>query len=245
MEATKYRAIKYIRLSSAGGNKQGESDSVQNQRRLIDEWLKSHPEIEIVDEKVDDGWSGLLFDRPAFKEMMEEIEAGRVNCCICKDLSRLGRDRIETGRYLRRIFPTFGVRFIAITDNIDTLTDSTDGLFVSVKSILNEYYLRDASRKVKSVFKSRGMDGKRLTFSPIYGYKLDPADKNKWLIDSESAAVIRRIFDMTIEGKGPSVIARILAEDKIEQSSYYLYTDGIVNLNYYDHSTPYAWSGNR
>lgn len=132
MQEIKYKAIKYIRLSAA--DEPGlvatqksrrcspmqpsgqESDSVGNQRKLIDEFLKSHPEIEAAGEKVDDGWSGILFDRPAFKEMMEEIEQGNVNCVITKDLSRFGREYIETGRYLRRIFPAYGVRFIAINE---------------------------------------------------------------------------------------------------------------------------------
>ena len=123
MQEIKYKAIKYIRLSNADENGNHESDSVGNQRKLIDEYLSKHPEIEVVGEKVDDGWSGILFDRPSFKEMMEEIEQGNVNCVITKDLSRFGREYIETGRYLRRIFPAYGVRFIAINDNIDTLDD--------------------------------------------------------------------------------------------------------------------------
>jgi len=131
MQETKYRAIKYIRLSNADEVGGVESDSVGNQRKLIDEFLKKHPEIEDAGEKVDDGWSGILFDRPSFKEMMEQIEQGNVNCVITKDLSRFGREYIETGRYLRRIFPAYGVRFIAINDNIDTLNDSGDDLSVS------------------------------------------------------------------------------------------------------------------
>jgi len=136
MQEIKYKAMKYIRLSNADENGNHESDSVGNQRKLIDEFLSKHPEIEVVGEKVDDGWSGILFDRPSFKEMMEEIEQGNVNCVITKDLSRFGREYIETGRYLRRIFPAYGVRFIAINDNIDTLNDSGDDLAVSLKSII-------------------------------------------------------------------------------------------------------------
>ena len=116
MQETKYRAVKYIRLSSADENKNGESDSVANQRRLIDDYLKNQPEMEVVGEYVDDGVSGIVFDRPSFNAMMAFIQDGESNCIITKDLSRLGRDRIETGRYLRRIFPAFGVRFIGIND---------------------------------------------------------------------------------------------------------------------------------
>ena len=159
MQEIKYKAIKYIRPSNADDKNGQESDSVGNQRKLIDEFLKKHPEIEVVGEKVDDGWSCILFDRPSFKEMMEEIEQGNVNCVITKDLSRFGREYIEAGRYLRRIFPAYGVRFIAINDNIDTLNDNGDDLSVSLKSILNDTYCRDISIKVRSALASKPESG--------------------------------------------------------------------------------------
>lgn len=134
-----YKAIKYIRLSYTD-DKTVESDSVANQRRLIDDYIARHPEIEVVAEKIDDGYSGVLFDRPAFQEMMRMIEQGEANCVIVKDLSRLGREYIETGRYMRRVFPAYGVRFIAINDNVDTENDAADDLTVSVKNIMNEAY---------------------------------------------------------------------------------------------------------
>ena len=139
-----YKAIKYIRLSYTD-DKTVESDSVANQRRLIDDYIARHPEIEVVAEKIDDGYSGVLFDRPAFQEMMRMIEQGEANCVIVKDLSRLGREYIETGRYMRRVFPAYGVRFIAINDNVDTENDAADDLTVSVKNIMNEAYCRDSS----------------------------------------------------------------------------------------------------
>lgn len=135
-----YKAIKYIRLSYTD-DKTVESDSVANQRRLIDDYIARHPEIEVVAEKIDDGYSGVLFDRPAFQEMMRMIEQGEANCVIVKDLSRLGREYIETGRYMRRVFPAYGVRFIAINDNVDTENDAADDLTVSVKNIMNEAWI--------------------------------------------------------------------------------------------------------
>ena len=133
-----YKAAKYIRLSYTD-DKSNESNSVGNQRKLIEDFVSCHPEIELVSEKVDDGYSGVIFDRPAFKEMMDDIMEGKINCVIVKDLSRLGREYIETGRYMRRVFPAYGVRFIAINDNIDTLNESAgDDLTVSVKNIMNE-----------------------------------------------------------------------------------------------------------
>lgn len=135
-----YHATKYIRLSYTD-DRMGESDSVANQRKLIDDFVGRNPDIEIVSEKIDDGYSGVIFDRPAFNEMMQDVMAGKINCVIVKDLSRLGREYIETGRFLRRIFPAYGVRFIAINDNIDTAKESSgDDLAVSVKNIMNEAY---------------------------------------------------------------------------------------------------------
>ena len=144
-----YRAAKYIRLSYTD-DKTNESDSVANQRKLLDSYIESQPDIEVVEEYVDDGVSGIIFDRPAFKQMMADIEKGKIDCVIVKDLSRFGREYIETGRYLRRIFPAYGVRFIALNDNIDTLKDSGDDLVVSVKSIINDAYCRDISVKTRS-----------------------------------------------------------------------------------------------
>ena len=132
----KYKAAAYIRLSYTD-DRSSESDSVGNQRKLIENFTENHPDIELVMEKIDDGYSGILFDRPAFKEMMQAVTDGTINCVIVKDLSRLGREYIETGRYLRRVFPAYGVRFIAITDNIDTINENCgDDLAVSVKNIM-------------------------------------------------------------------------------------------------------------
>ncbi len=142
----KFRATKYICLSYTD-DRSTESDSVGNQRKLIDDFVSRNRDIEIVSERIDDGYSGTIFDRPAFKEMMQDVMDGTINCIIVKDLSRLGREYIETGRYLRRVFPSYGVRLIAITDGIDTAHDAcADDLAVSVKNIMNEAYARDISR---------------------------------------------------------------------------------------------------
>jgi len=209
MIETKYKAVKYIRLSSAD-DKPGESDSVANQRKLIDEWLKNHPEIEVVSEKIDDGWSGLLFDRPAFKEMMEDIEKGVVNCCVTKDLSRLGREYIETGRYLRRIFPAYGVRFIAINDNIDTLNDSGDDLTVSLKSIINDAYCRDISIKTRSALDVKRASGDFVGACPVYGYRKSDDNRHQLEPDEFAANIIREIFNMKLDGMASAKIADTL-----------------------------------
>ncbi len=208
---TTYKAAIYIRLSNAD-DKPGESDSVANQRKLIDDYLKNHPEMEAAAEFVDDGVSGVIFDRPSFNAMMAFIQDGGANCVIAKDLSRLGRDRIETGRYLRRIFPAFGVRFIAINDNIDTLNDSTDGLFVSVKSILNDEYCRDISIKTRSALDVKRAHGDYTGACPVYGYRKDENDHNRLVLDGYASGIVRDIFRMKIEGYSAARIAATLNE---------------------------------
>ena len=226
MQEIKYKAVKYIRLSSADGN-EGESDSVGNQRKLIDEWLKSHPEIEVVNEKVDDGFSGILFDRPAFKEMMEDIESGLVNCVITKDLSRFGREYIETGRYLRRIFPAYGVRFIAINDSIDTLKDSSDDLTVSLKSIINDAYCRDISIKTRSALDIKRAGGDFTGACPVYGYRKDESNRNLLVVDEYPANIVREIFRMKIDGHSAMRIADILNERGILSPMEYKKENGL------------------
>lgn len=195
----KFKAIKYIRLSYTD-DKSAESNSVSNQRKLIDDYLTQHSEIEVVCEKVDDGYSGVLYDRPAFLEMMELIKSGAANCVIVKDLSRLGREYIETGRYLRRVFPAYGVRFIAINDNVDTLNDEPDDLTVSVKNIINEAYSRDISVKTRSALDIKRRSGDFVGAFTVYGY-LKTGEKHKSLIvDPFAANVVRDIFRKRLDG---------------------------------------------
>ena len=218
MSETTYKAAKYIRLSytddkkDADGKKieKNESDSVQNQRKMLDSFIESQPDIETVEEYVDDGVSGIIFDREAFKKMMTDIEAGKINCVIVKDLSRLGREYIETGRYLRRIFPAYGVRFIALNDNLDTLKDSGDDLVVSVKSIINDAYCRDISVKTRSALTVKRGNGDYVGACPVYGYKKSDADKNLLAVDEYPASVVRDIFRMKIEGMAAARIADAL-----------------------------------
>ena len=204
-----YRAIKYIRLSYTD-DKSTESDSVANQRKLIDNYIVQHPEIEVVDEKIDDGYSGVLFDRPAFQEMMELIKEGKANCVIVKDLSRLGREYIETGRYMRRVFPAYGVRFIAINDNVDTLNDTGDDLTVSVKNIMNEAYSRDISIKTRSALDVKRRSGDFVGAFAVYGY-IKTGDKHKRLeVDEYAANVVQDIFRKRLEGFSAAHIANEL-----------------------------------
>jgi DNA invertase Pin-like site-specific DNA recombinase len=219
MSETKYRAVKYIRLSYADdkkgkgekdGNGRNESDSVENQRRMLDRFIASQPDIEAVSEKVDDGASGIFFDRKAFKEMMAEIEAGEINCVVVKDLSRFGRENVETGRYLRRILPAYGVRFIALNDNIDTIKDDAGDLVVGVKSIMNDAYCRDISIKTRSALNEKREHGDYVGACPIYGYRRSAGNKNQLEVDDYPASIVRDIFRMKIDGMSALKIADTL-----------------------------------
>ena len=185
----KYKATAYIRLSYTDDHS-SESDSVSNQRKLIENFVERNPDIEVVSEKIDDGYSGIIFDRPAFKEMMQDVTDGNINCVIVKDLSRLGREYIETGRYLRRVFPAYGVRFIAITDSIDTAHDSGDDLTVSVKNIMNEAYCRDISIKTRSSLDVKRRNGDFVGAFPVYGYMKAEDNKNLLVPDPYAARVV-------------------------------------------------------
>ena len=151
-----YKAIKYIRLSYTD-DKTTESDSVANQRRLIDDYIARHPEIEVVAEKIDDGYSGVLFDRPAFQEMMRMIEQGEANCVIVKDLSRLGRHRTQTALFIDYLRER-GVRVISVTEGLDTVSDKDD-LVISVRGLMNDYYARDIGKKIRTGYRQKQRDG--------------------------------------------------------------------------------------
>ena len=195
----KFKAIKYIRLSYAD-DKSVESNSVSNQRKLIDDFIAHHDEIEAVAEKVDDGYSGVLFDHPAFLEMMELIKSGAANCVIVKDLSRFGREYIETGRYLRRIFPAYGVRFIAINDNLDTLTEKADEITVAVKNIMNEAYSRDISVKTRTALDIKRRSGDFVGAFTVYGYLKTGEHHKSLVVDPFAANVVKDIFRKRLNG---------------------------------------------
>ena len=223
----KYKAAAYIRLSYTD-DRASESDSVGNQRRLIQDFANRSPDIEIVMEKIDDGYSGIIFDRPAFKEMMQEVMDGTINCVIVKDLSRLGREYIETGRYLRRVFPTYGVRFIAITDNIDTAQESSsDELTVSVKNIMNEAYCRDISVKTRTALDVKRRNGDFVGAFTVYGYIKSEENKNRLVPDPYASHVVRDIFRMRLEGASALHIANELNRLEILSPLAYKRNNGL------------------
>lgn len=206
----KYKATAYIRLSYTD-DRSSESDSVSNQRKLIENFVERNSDIEVVSYKVDDGYSGIIFDRPAFKEMMQDVTNGEINCVIVKDLSRLGREYIETGRYLRKVFPAYGVRFIAITDNIDTAQENNgDDLTVSVKNIMNEAYCRDISVKTRTALDVKRRNGDFVGAFTVYGYMKSEDNKNLLVPDPYTSRVVQNIFQMRLEGASALRIANEL-----------------------------------
>ena len=206
---------------------QGESNSISNQKKLLEEYAVGHG-LPNPTHFMDDGISGTRFDRPGFLSMMEEVEAGNVECIVVKDMSRLGRDYLKVGQILE-ILRQKGVRLIAVNDGVDSSQGDDD--FIPFRNIMNEWYARDTSKKIKSTFKTKGMMGKHLTGTVIYGYLWNEA-RDQWIVDEEAADVVKRIFAMTIEGYGPYQIACKLSEEQILIPSAYLaqYGEG-VNKN--------------
>lgn len=201
-----WKGVRYLRLSKKDGDNDEEgkleSDSISNQRYIIQDYLSENPDIEIVEEYIDDGYSGLNFNRPGFTKMIEDIRTGKVNCVIVKDLSRFGRNYLEAGNYLDIFFPIMNVRFIAINDNIDSYLypSSLNNISASFKNVMNEEYSRDISNKIRSTFVAKRESGEYICGFPLYGYVRDPNEHGKLLLDNEAAAVVKQIFEWFSEG---------------------------------------------
>lgn len=219
----------------------GESNSIVNQKAMLENYAAQNG-FSNIRHYTDDGYSGGNFERPAWKQLVADIESGKVRTVIAKDMSRIGRDYLQTGFYTEILFRENNVRFIAITNGVDSSIEGS-GEFAPFLNIMNEWYIRDCSRKQKAAFKARGMSGKHISNNCIYGYKKDPENKDHWLIDEEAAAVVKRIFNLSVEGKGPGQIARILMNDKVERPSYYFGTRNIgIQKNTFDRNRPYDWN---
>ena len=229
----------YCRLSQED-ERSGESLSIENQKAILLQYVKDHhfPNPVFF---VDDGVSGVTYDRPGFQAMLAEIEAGNVAVAITKDLSRLGRNSALTGLYTNFTFPQNGVRFIAINDNYDTIDpNSVNNDFAGIKNWFNEFYARDTSRKIRAVQKAKGERGVPLTVNVPYGYVKDPENPRRWLIDPEAAQVVQRIFRMCMEGRGPQQIANQLRADKVLTPTAYKKHQGRNTPNPAPEN-PYGW----
>ena len=206
----------YCRLSSEDGDN-AESDSIVNQRELISLYLSKEPNMKIYDFYIDDGYSGTSFERPDFKRMLKDVVNEKINVIVVKDLSRLGRNYIEAGKYLEQIFPLYNTRFIAINDNIDSYKDpkSINNVIVPFKNLMNDEYARDISNKVKSVYRTKALNGEFVGGTTPYGYKKNPENKYQLIIDEDEAVNIRLIFRKYIEGDGMIKICKYLNDNKI------------------------------
>ena len=183
-------------------------------------------------------------DRPGWTELIAEVQAGNVSVCLVKDMSRVGRDYLQVGFYTEVLFRQKGVRFIAVSNGIDS-ANSESGEFAPFLNIMSEWYAKDTSRKIKTVAHAKGNNGKPLSYNAIYGYKKSRDDKNVWLIDEYPATIVRRIFQMAMDGMGSYQIARQLSADKVEKPSYYFVKNRMVGAksSSRDLSEPYAWNG--
>ena len=231
-----WKAGLYLRLSKEDDVSKDESDSISSQRELLLSFIKKDPKIDIYNIYVDDGYSGTTFDRPNFQRMWEDIKNGRINCVVVKDLSRFGRNTIETSNYIEVIFPMLKVRFISLTDQIDSYLNpqSINGLLVPFKNIMNDEYARDISVKVKSAQNTYRNKGLFIGSFPSYGYIKDPNDKHKLIIDEEASAVVKQIFQMYLSGMGFLTIAKKLTNDRVKSPFEYKVQKG------YNYKTPVA-----
>jgi site-specific DNA recombinase len=225
--APAWRTALYIRLSKEDGDRE-ESDSILNQRQLLRDFVEESGDLALAGCYVDDGWSGTSFERPGFQRMMADIRTGKVNCVAVKDLSRFGRDYIETGRYLEQIFPFLKVRFISLSDGLDSYRNPSqmDGLLVPFKNLLNDAYSRDISAKIRRVLDMKRRRGEFIGAFAAFGYRKDPADGRRLLPDPAAAGIVREIFRRYLAGMSKAAIAQALNKEGIPSPSAYRQLSG-------------------
>ena len=246
LRATDKITALYCRLSvedtkdEKKNGKEDLSNSIQNQKAMLLQYAREHrfPHPTFF---IDDGYSGVTYDRPGFQKMLDEIEAGHVSTVITKDLSRLGRNSALTGLYINYTFPQNDVRYIAINDHFDSINpNSTDSDIAGIKNLFNEFFAKDTSRKIRAVQKAKGERGERLTVHVPYGYMKNPENPKEWIIDEEAAQVVKKIFTLCMNGRGPSQIADQLEKDKILTPTAYKNKQG-VKTPHTEPENPYRW----
>lgn len=231
-----YRTAAYARLS-VEDSKNPDCDTIENQLSLVRDYIASRPYLTQTAEYIDNGVSGTRFDRPEFTRMVNDMRAGEIDCIVVKDLSRLGRNYLETGDYLEKIFPFFGIRFIAVTDGYDSTASSAadDGLIVPLKNLINEAYAKDMSKKISTAIDIKQRQGKFIGCRAPYGYRKSPEDKNQLIVDREASPIVARIFECKAAGMGNGAIARMLNEEGIASPMRYKYEKGLTkNKRYAD-----------
>ena len=220
----------YIRLSREDEDKLSESESIINQKSLLLQYAKEN-NLRVYDIYIDDGYSGTNFDRPGFNRLLEDIEKKKVNMVITKDMSRLGRDYIGTGNLIERYFPEHNVRYIAVTDNIDTFLDNSNNDIAPFKAIMNDMYAKDISKKIKASLKAKQKEGKFVGGRTPFGYDIDSENKNHLVINEEQAKVVQRIYKMALEGMTYFKIAKQLTEECVKTPAQYYSFEWKNNYN--------------
>ena len=238
-----WSATLYLRLSREDGDKE-ESGSITGQRELLRDYISQHPELREYAIRIDDGFSGSTFERPGFQKMIEDVKAGRTDCIVVKDLSRFGRNYLDAGEYIEKIFPFLGVRFIAVNDNYDSLGErkSSDDLIIPFKNLINEAYCRDISMKIRSQLEIKRKNGQFLGSFAAFGYLKDEQDKNKLVVDQYAADIVRDIFKWKLEGISPQDIADALNKLGILSPMEYKRSLGMKYTTSFKTSAKAAWS---
>jgi len=236
-----YNTALYLRLSR-DDEQQGDSGSIQTQRMMLRDYTQTHG-LNVVSEYVDDGWSGTNYDRPGFQRMIDDIEDGKINCVVTKDLSHLGRNYIMTGQYTEIYFPSKGVRYIAVNDNVDTLNGESE--LAPFLNILNEMHARQTSKKVKAALHTRCMNGAHWGPHTPLGYKKDPERKGHLIIDPETKWIVEKIFDLAAHGMGASKIMRILFKERVPTPGWLHYSKDGTYAQFYQNAPEekrYEWN---
>ena len=221
-----FNAGAYVRLSVLDRKQKG--DSIETQQAIIGSYIAGHPDLELREIYIDNGLSGQSFERPAFQRMIADMESGKINCCVTKDLSRLGRNAIDTGYYIEKFFPMNGVRFIAITDNYDSADGQSGGIMVSLKNMVNEAYALEVGRKIRMTHQINIREGRFVGNMPPYGYLKSRDDCHVLVPDEYAAPIVRQMFEMTAEGKSIREILKWLTENEILTPSRYMHSKGLL-----------------
>jgi DNA invertase Pin-like site-specific DNA recombinase len=222
-----YNAGGYVRISVVDVRQKG--DSIETQQSIINSFIAEHPDIELREVYIDNGLSGQTFERPAFKRMIADMENGRINCCIVKDLSRLGRNAIDSGYYIEKYFPAHKIRFVAITDDYDSADSNSGGVMINLKNMVNEAYALEVGRKIRATHQMNIKSGRFVGSAPPYGYLKSRDDCHKLIPDEYAAHIVRHIFEMTADGKSVKDILKWLTANEILTPSRYLHSIGVLN----------------
>ena len=228
----------YERLSNED-KLEGESNSIANQKKILERYCKEHGFTPFRHYDEDDGYSGTNFNRPGFQRMLADIKAGRIVRVVVKDMSRFGRDYLQVGMYTDVLFPDFGVHFVAVNDGVDSTRG--DNEFTAIRNVFNEMYARDTSKKIRATWQNKGKSGEHLNSMPPYGYMKNPENPKKWIVDVEAAAVVQKVFSLCVDGKGPSQIAKWLQNNRVLCPSAYMLNKGYP-VSHKMPKDPYRWS---